>query len=135
MRELIREVFMLACGVHSRAGRHRNRGRETVETVLMWRGAASTPLKRGVNEKYFRGRIRYCFFVLFALPAVGQPLPRMELRPVFPELTVQLPVWMREVPDGSGRFFVVEQEGRILVVRKGSSGKGSKEVLNIVARK
>jgi glucose/arabinose dehydrogenase len=76
-----------------------------------------------------------CALLAGALPAFAQPLPKIELQPVFPELAVHLPVWMIEAPDESGRFFVVEQDGRILIVRKGSSGKESKEFLNIAGRK
>jgi glucose/arabinose dehydrogenase len=136
MRKLMEEVFTIACGLLSLARRHSDKGRETVETVRALRHARPTQLKLGVNEiRPFRWRYRYFFVLLLAQGAVGQSLPRIELRPVFPELTVHLPVWMSEAPDGSGRFFIVEQEGRILVVRKGSSGKESKECLNIVPRK
>src|ERR1700704_6287718 len=76
-----------------------------------------------------------CWLALLATSAMSQPLPTIELRPVFSELALQHPVWMSEAPDGSGRFFVVGQEGRILIVPKGSGGKEPKEFLNIVARK
>jgi quinoprotein glucose dehydrogenase len=69
----------------------------------------------------------------FSMPA--QPLPRIELRPVFPELKAELPVGMAEAPDGSERFFVLEQDGRIIIVRKGTDGGNPKEFLNIVDRK
>jgi glucose/arabinose dehydrogenase len=73
--------------------------------------------------------------VLLATSSMSQPLPKIELRTIFSELTLQRPVWMSEAPDGSGRFFIVEQDGRILIVPKGSTGKEPKEFLNIVARK
>jgi glucose/arabinose dehydrogenase len=62
-------------------------------------------------------------------------LPRVEFHQVFPKLEVSRPVWMEEAPDGSGRFFIVEQQGRILVLPKGSDGANPKEFLNIVDRK
>ena len=65
---------------------------------------------------------------------VAQPLPKIELKPVFPDLKGERPVWMSEAPDGSGRFFVVYQDGKILVVRKGSDGGEAKEFLNIEDR-
>ena len=68
----------------------------------------------------------------FAAPA--QPLPKVQLRPAFPALTLDRPVWMSQAPDGSDRFFVVEQPGRILLVAKGSDGSQVKEFLNIADR-
>jgi glucose/arabinose dehydrogenase len=44
------------------------------------------------------------------------------------------PVWMCQAPDGSDRFFVVIQTGRVCVVNKGSDGSGAKEFLNIEDR-
>jgi len=62
-------------------------------------------------------------------------LPTVKFRSVFPELTLDRPVRMEEANDGSGRFFIVEQKGRIVVVAKGSDGKETNEFLNIVSRK
>ena len=81
----------------------------------------------------------YGIFVCLALLAFGgalgaQPLPTVKLRPVFPALTMDRPVWMSEAPDGSGRFFIVAQEGRIVIARKGTDGAQSNEFLNIVDR-
>ena len=42
---------------------------------------------------------------------------------------------MEEAPDRSGRFFIIEQRGRIVVLGKDDSGSDAKEFLNIVDRK
>ena len=64
----------------------------------------------------------------------AQPLPKVQLRPVFPALTLDRPVWMTQAPDGSGRFFIVEQGGRIVIVDKGTDGSNAREFLNIEDR-
>ena len=69
-----------------------------------------------------------------ALAAPAQPLPAIKLQPVFPKLTGERPVWMSEAPDGTGRMFIVYQDGKILIVHKGSDGSDAKEFLNIVDR-
>ena len=43
--------------------------------------------------------------------------------PAFPALTLDRPVWMCQAPDDSGRFFFVEQPGRILIVPKASKSE------------
>jgi glucose/arabinose dehydrogenase len=74
------------------------------------------------------------FFSLLALAAVAQPLPKVELRPAYPALKLDRPVWMSEAPDGSGRLFFVGQAGKILIVKKGSDGSDAKEFFNIESR-
>ncbi len=70
-----------------------------------------------------------------AFTATADSLPKIQLNPLFPALNPALPVWMAQPPDGSGRFFVVEQIGRIRIVKPGSDGSDAKEFLNIVDRK
>jgi glucose/arabinose dehydrogenase len=67
--------------------------------------------------------------------AYSQPLPKVKLQTAFPALNLDRPVWMSEAPDGTGRLFIVEQWGRIFVVKKGSDGGASNEFLNIVDRR
>ena len=62
-------------------------------------------------------------------------LPKVALHQVFTALTVGRPMWMEEAPDGSGRFFLLEQRGRIVIVRRDGDGADAKEFLNIVDRK
>jgi glucose/arabinose dehydrogenase len=72
--------------------------------------------------------------LIFAGIASAQPLPKIELHQVFPNLHMDRPVWMSEAPDGSGRFYFVTQAGKILVVKKGSDGGDAKEFLTIEDR-
>ena len=74
--------------------------------------------------------------VLFIVTtALAQPVPKIELREVFTAAKLTRPLWMEEATDGSGRFFIIEQQGRVLTLRKGSDGAEAKEFLNIVDRK
>ncbi len=76
------------------------------------------------------------FLVLgLALPMAEAALPKVGLREVFPALTVDRPMWLAQAPDGTDRVFIVEQRGRILIVRKGGDGADAKEFLNIEDRK
>lgn len=68
------------------------------------------------------------------MTAIAQSLPKIELHPVFPSLKIERPVWMSQPPDGSGRYFVVGQAGKILVVKKNSGGGDAKEFFNIEDR-
>lgn len=73
--------------------------------------------------------------LLTALTALAQPLPKLELREIFPALKVNRPLWLEEAKDDSGRLFIIDQQGRIVAVRKGTDGSDAKEFLNLVDRK
>jgi glucose/arabinose dehydrogenase len=75
-----------------------------------------------------------CLGILSAVSAAAQPLPPVELRPAFPALKLDRPVWMSEAPDDSGRLFFVGQAGKILIVKKGSDGSHAREFFNIESR-
>jgi glucose/arabinose dehydrogenase len=78
------------------------------------------------------------FLWLVALTLAGSlhaAMPKIALTNAFPALKLNRPVWMSEAPDGSGRFFIVEQAGRIHVVPKGSDGSNAAEFFSIVDRK
>ena len=76
----------------------------------------------------------WCLPILIGISAATQTLPPIALQPVLPNLKKDRPVWMSEAPDGSGRFFVVYQDGKIFVVKKGSDGSGAKVFLNVEDR-
>src|SRR5271156_2663085 len=67
--------------------------------------------------------------------AFCQPLPGIQLTPLFPKLALTNLDGMVEAPDGSGRFFIVAQDGQIAIVHRGSDGADSREFLNILDRK
>ena len=71
---------------------------------------------------------------LTIITAGAQSLPKVGLKPVFPNLLHDRPVWMSEAPDGSGRFFVVYQAGKIYAVKKDSTGGDAKLFLDIEDR-
>jgi len=83
-------------------------------------------------------RLSLCTTLFLCLAATlclkAQPLPDITLQPVLTRLQGERPVWMSEAPDGSGRFFVVYQKGRIVVVPKGSDGSDAREFFNIESR-
>jgi glucose/arabinose dehydrogenase len=84
--------------------------------------------------KRFRFLFWTCCALAAAAPALAQPLPKVRLRPAFPALTLDRPIWMSEVPDHTGRLFVIEQAGRIVIVQKGTDGAATNEFLNIIER-
>jgi glucose/arabinose dehydrogenase len=94
-----------------------------------------SPLRFFIGMKKMPSRIAVVlFFGALILSAQAQPLPQIQLQPVFPHLEISRPVWMGEAPDGSGRFFVIGQAGKILIVKKGSDGGDAKEFFNIEDR-
>ncbi|MHC5025257.1 MAG: PQQ-dependent sugar dehydrogenase [Planctomycetota bacterium] len=51
-----------------------------------------------------------------AEPVAGGSLPRVRMKPVFPLVKLRRPIGLLQAGDGSGRFFVLEQYGRIMVI-------------------
>jgi glucose/arabinose dehydrogenase len=72
--------------------------------------------------------------ILFAPPAAAAAWPKVGLQDAFPGLRIDRPLWLSEVPDGSGRFLIVEQAGRVLLARPGSADRDTKVFLSIVDR-
>jgi len=69
-----------------------------------------------------------------AFASANAAMPKVALTNAFPAITVDRPVWMCEAPDGSGRMFIVEQDGRIQIAKKGSDGANAQVFLDITSR-
>ena len=65
----------------------------------------------------------------------GEPLPAVELKLAFPNLSFNRPLWMEEIPDGSKRVIVSEQGGKVHVFPKDREVKETKTFLDISKRK
>ena len=63
------------------------------------------------------------------------PFPAVEMKLAFPELILRRPLWLGESPDASGRLFVLEQPGRILILPRERSGTNVIVFLDISERK
>ena len=63
------------------------------------------------------------------------PLPSLELKPAFPELIFNRPLWMEEAPDQSKRFFVMQQDGKIFLLPASRKADEMKVFLDITDRK
>ncbi len=70
-----------------------------------------------------------------ALPAPGQTgkstLPEVEFRRVFPELQFARPLWMSQPPDGTGRWFLIEQWKGVRVFENRPDAKESVVALDL----
>jgi glucose/arabinose dehydrogenase len=86
-----------------------------------------------MKKSFIRTTILIYFSTLVLSVAAGS-LPKIALQRVFPKLQLTRPVWMCQPPDGSGRFFIVGQDGKILVVNKGSDGSDAKVFFDIENR-
>ena len=73
--------------------------------------------------------------VLSPLQGTAAAIPTISLRDAFAALSLDRPVWMTEVADGSGRLLIVEQKGTVLIVPKGSDGANPKPFLDITRRR
>ncbi len=70
----------------------------------------------------------------FRCPA-SEPLPSFELRVAFPELKFVRPLWMEEAPDGSKRFVIVQQDGKVVLLPPSHKAADMKSFLDISGRK
>src|SRR5262245_18601311 len=76
------------------------------------------------------------FLVLPSLPAnAADVIPTLDLKVAFPELKFNRPLWLEEAPDDSGRMFVMEQDGRVLLLPQDRAGKELTSFLDITDKK
>ena len=57
---------------------------------------------------------------------VSAELPQLKLVNAYPNLKLQRPLWLEQLPDG--RMFVLEQRGTILELPKNAKGDQAKEI-------
>src|SRR6185436_2740649 len=62
-------------------------------------------------------------------------LPTLELKPAFPNLKFNRPLWLEEVPDGSHRLVVLEQDGKVFVFPRDTNAKDPAVFLDLTDRK
>jgi len=73
--------------------------------------------------------------VLAVQTATSAALPKVELRPLWPNAAIQRPLVLCEAPDGSHRKFVAEQRGRILILPENLNDTNTVVFLDISDRK
>src|SRR5438477_5228237 len=61
-------------------------------------------------------------------------LPKLDLKPAYPNLKFTLPVALEESPDGTHRLFLVEQDGRIWILPSDRNSAEPKLFLDISDR-
>ncbi len=71
------------------------------------------------------------------VPSAGAApsVPTLALKPAWTHIKFKRPLWLEESPDGTGRIFMVEQAGRILIMPKDRAATNTVEFLDISARK
>ena len=71
-----------------------------------------------------------------AVAGVAAPsLPALELRVAFPDLKFERPLWLEEVPDGSRRLIVMQQDGKVFLLSPSRKANELKTFLDITDRK
>ena len=65
----------------------------------------------------------------------AETIPQVKTKVAFPEVKLTRPLWFSEAPDNSGRYFVAQQDGKILILPKDRHGKETKTFLDISDRK
>jgi len=78
-------------------------------------------------------RLVSALFVLASVGTVSAELPQLKLVNAYPNLKLQRPLWLEQLPDG--RMFALEQRGKIHILPKNSKGKKTRLFFDIEARK
>jgi glucose/arabinose dehydrogenase len=73
--------------------------------------------------------------ICFQIVRAAEPLPTLDLVVAFPNLKFNRPLWMEEVPDGSKRIIVIEQDGKVFIFPCDHSAKDPKTFLDLTPRK
>ncbi|MDB6055628.1 MAG: Protein up-regulated by thyroid hormone-putative PQQ-dependent glucose dehydrogenase [Verrucomicrobiales bacterium] len=68
---------------------------------------------------------------LFAADA----LPRIKMKPIYPNIKFVRPLWFCEANDGSGRFFYIEQDGQVFILPRDKASSERKLFLDLSDRK
>ena len=76
--------------------------------------------------------------VLLATSTVGRAadsIPSLELKVAFPNLKFNRPLWFEEVPDGSKRAIVIEQDGKVFIFPRQADAKDPTVYVDLTPRK
>ena len=85
--------------------------------------------------KHFRIAAAAAFLILSLQALTAAGLPRVTMRVAYPELKLERPLWLCEAPDKSGRIFVAQQDGKVLILPKDRNGSTTKTFLDLSDRK
>jgi len=108
---------------------------------FVFRSFSSRLLFRAMNfltiGKITRNLFCGAFLVLVGASSVSaaDTLPEIDLKPAFPNLKFNRPLWMEEIPDGSKRVIVSEQNGKVHVFPKEAGVTQTKTFVDISPRK
>ncbi|MSU40956.1 MAG: glucose sorbosone dehydrogenase [Pedosphaera sp.] len=91
-------------------------------------------MKSILSGRAARGVLALCV-ALSVCSSSAAPLPKLKLANAWPNLKFKRPLWMEQAPDGSGRIFLLEQQGRIVILPKDRQGAEVAEFFDIVSRK
>ena len=75
-----------------------------------------------------------CLPLLCGTTRAAEGLPKVAPQRAWPNLSFDRPLWLCEAPDATGRTFLMEQPGRILILPSDRDGKETKVFLDISSR-